>query len=85
MIYGFYHNQISIQDTQDPLRGDWGESQENISKVAGRWSLVAGEIFPHAKARSRGDLVLAVYESHRMNAPVPLPLEHRRNPLLSYS
>lgn len=35
--------------------------------------------------RAALEMILAVYESHRLSAPVPLPLENRRHPLLSYS
>ena len=31
--------------------------------------------------RAALEMILAVYESHRLNAPVPLPLENRRHPL----
>jgi predicted dehydrogenase len=35
--------------------------------------------------RAALEMILAVYESHRMNAPVSLPLANRKHPLLSYS
>ena len=32
-------------------------------------------------ARAALEMILAVYESHRLNAPVRLPLENRKHPL----
>jgi hypothetical protein len=31
--------------------------------------------------RSALEMILAIYESHRQNAPVPLPLANRKHPL----
>ena len=31
--------------------------------------------------RAALEMILAVYESHRLNAPVPLPLQNRKHPL----
>ncbi|MBM4026128.1 MAG: Gfo/Idh/MocA family oxidoreductase [Planctomycetes bacterium] len=35
--------------------------------------------------RAALEMILAVYESHRQNAPVPLPLPHRKHPLTLFS
>jgi predicted dehydrogenase len=43
---------------------------------------------PHGSmydGRAALEMILAIYESHRQNAPVPLPLANRRHPLLLLS
>ena len=71
-------------DEKEPLQFDDNLSPGNVAACRDLIESIEEDRLPEAnilEARTTVEMIAAVFESHRVSGPVPLPLAERRNPL----